>query len=144
MTPLYEVPMYEANLPHILDKCFVQCKGFLMYQTSGVPGPTVIILACLTFYFFVQKVLCLFKLKRHLAIDRLRPLSGLCSSFTLIWVGFEPSTRVVSCCVYEKWKRIRLHTHGITPYMFDYWADPAVVHLLQLHVQSDCIKISLA
>ena len=41
------------------------------------------------------------------------------------------STQVVSCCVYDKSKRIMQHMHGNIPYLFDLCADPCV-HLLLL------------
>ena len=42
------------------------------------------------------------------------------------------SAQVVRCCVHKKIeKKIMLHMHGIIPYMFDHWANPAV-HLLLL------------
>ena len=37
--------------------------------------------------------------------------------------------QVVSCCVYDKLKKIMQHMYGIIPCMLDYWAEP-VVHLL--------------
>ena len=39
------------------------------------------------------------------------------------------SAELVSCCVYDKTKKVMEHMYGIIPIMFDYWADP-VVHLL--------------
>ena len=31
------------------------------------------------------------------------------------------STQVISCCIYDKPKKVMQHTHGIIPYMFDFY-----------------------
>ena len=44
--------------------------------------------------------------------------------------------QVVSCCVYDKPKKVMQHMHGIIPFMLDCWADP-VVYLLILESSMD-------